>query len=162
MRGAAPDLAATRGAGVAEGLYLEDLAVGMSAEAVHVVTEADIAAFADVSGDRNPLHLDEAYAARTPFRGRIAHGMLAGAYISAILGNTLPGPGSIYVSQALRFKRPIRIGDEVTVRASVSGIDERQAHVTIATVCLVKGKVAVEGEAVAFAPRRARAERAAS
>jgi 3-hydroxybutyryl-CoA dehydratase len=144
---------------VAEVLYLEDLAVGMSAEAVHVVTEAAIAAFADVSGDHNPLHLDEAFAAKTPFRGRIAHGMLAGAYISAILGNTLPGPGSIYVSQALRFKRPIRIGDEVTVRAEITAIDERQAHVTVATTCVVKGKVAVEGEAVAYAPRRARAER---
>lgn len=144
---------------MAEGLYLEDLAVGMTADAVHVVTEADIAGFADVSGDHNPLHLDEVYAAKTPFRGRIAHGMLAGAYISALLGNTLPGPGSIYVSQALRFKRPIRIGDEVTVRATVLAIDERQAHVTIETVCLVKGKVAVEGEAVAYAPRRARAER---
>jgi 3-hydroxybutyryl-CoA dehydratase len=144
---------------VVEGLYLEDLAVGMSAEDVRTVGEADIAAFADVSGDHNPLHLDEDYAAKTPFRGRIAHGMLAGAYISALIGGRLPGPGVIYISQMLCFKRPIRIGDEVTVRATIEAIDERQAHVTIATVCLVKGKAAVEGEAVVYAPRRSRAER---
>ena len=143
-----------------QGLYLEDLTVGQSAEAVHVVQDADIVGFAEVSGDNNPLHLDEAYAATTPFRGRIAHGMLAGAYISALLAGKLPGPGSIYVSQKLNFKRPIRIGDEVTVRATVTAIDERQAHVTLATACLVKGKVAVDGEAVVNAPRRARAERA--
>ena len=131
----------------------------MSAEDVRNVREADIVAFADVSGDRNPLHLDEAYAAKTPFRGRIAHGMLAGAYVSALIGDRLPGPGAIYVSQTLQFKRPIRIGDEVTVRATIAAIDERQAHVTIATTCLVKGKVAVEGEAVVYAPRRSRAER---
>ena len=144
---------------MAEGLYLEDLTVGMSAEDVRTVGEADIVAFAEVSGDHNPLHLDEAYAAKTPFRGRIAHGILAGAYISALIGDRLPGPGAIYVSQMLRFKRPIRIGDEVTVRATIEAIDERQAHVTIATTCLVKGKAAVEGEAVVYAPRRSRAER---
>ena len=146
---------------MADGLYFEDLTIGATAETVRVVQEADLIAFAAVSGDYNPLHLDEAYAAKTPFRGRIAHGMLAGAYISALLASKLPGAGSIYVSQSLNFKRPIRIGDEVTVRATVAAIDEKQTYATIATVCLVKGKVAVEGQAVTYVPRRARAERTA-
>jgi 3-hydroxybutyryl-CoA dehydratase len=130
------------------GLRLEDLSVGQSAETVHTVTEADIAAFAAVSGDTNPLHMDEAYAATTPFKGRIAHGMLGASYISAILGNDLPGPGSVYLNQSLRFRRPIRIGDVVTARVSVAAIDAEKARVTLETLCLVDGKAAIEGEAM--------------
>jgi 3-hydroxybutyryl-CoA dehydratase len=129
-------------------LRLEDLSVGQSAETVHTVTEADIAAFAAVSGDTNPLHMDEAYAATTPFKGRIAHGMLGASYISAILGNDLPGPGSVYLNQSLRFRRPIRIGDVVTARVSVAAIDAEKARVTLETLCLVDGKAAIEGEAM--------------
>ena len=136
------------------GLRLEDLSVGQSAERVHAVTEADIAAFAAVSGDTNPLHLDEAYAAKTPFKGRIAHGMLGASYLSAVLGTELPGPGSVYLSQSLRFRRPIRIGDVVTARVSVAAIDTDKARVTLETVCLVDGKAAIEGEAVVMVERR--------
>src|SRR5271170_4522447 len=95
------------------GLCLEDLSVGQSAARTRTVTEADIVAFAAVTGDENPVHMDEAYAAATPFKGRIAHGMLSAGYISAVLGVDLPGPGAIYLSQSLRFRRPVRIGDEV-------------------------------------------------
>jgi 3-hydroxybutyryl-CoA dehydratase len=133
-------------------LYLEDLAVGQSVERVRVVRDEDVAAFAAVTGDDNPVHLDEAFAAGTIFKGRVAHGMLAAGYISALLGAELPGPGAIYLSQTLDFKRPIRIGDEVTVRATVTGIEA--ADVTIATVCLVRRKAAVDGQAVVRAPRR--------
>ena len=98
------------GRAIVGGLRLEDLSIGQSAERVHAVTEADIVAFAAVSGDTNPLHLDEAYAAKTPFKGRIAHGMLGASYLSAVLGTELPGPGAVYLSQSLRFRRPIRIG----------------------------------------------------
>jgi 3-hydroxybutyryl-CoA dehydratase len=133
-------------------LYLEDLTVGLSAEQVHVVQEADVAAFAAVTGDDNPVHLDEDFAQGTIFKGRVAHGMLAAGYISALLGATLPGPGAIYLSQKLDFKRPIRIGDEVTVRATVTKIEG--ADVTLSTVCLVRRKASVEGEAVVRAPRR--------
>jgi len=136
------------------GLRLEDLSVGQSAELVHKVTEADIDAFAAVSGDANPLHMDEAYAATTPFKGRIAHGMLGASYLSAILGNDLPGPGSVYLSQNLRFRRPIRIGDVVTARVRVSAIDTDKARVTLETVCLVDDKAAVDGEAVVMVTRR--------
>jgi 3-hydroxybutyryl-CoA dehydratase len=136
------------------GLCLEDLSVGQSEEISHTVTDQDIRAFAAVSGDNNPVHLDEAYAATTPFKTRIAHGMLSAGYISAVLGNRLPGPGAIYISQTMSFKRPVRIGDEVKTRATVSAIDSERARVTLATVCEVAGKAVVEGEAVVMVPRR--------
>lgn len=133
---------------------LEDLSIGESAERVHAVSEADLAAFAAVSGDANPLHLDEAFAKTTPFKGRIAHGMLAASYVSAILGMDLPGPGSVYVSQSLRFRRPVRIGDEVTARVSVTAIDAERGRVTLETTCFVAGKAVLEGEAVVMVERR--------
>ena len=136
------------------GFCLEDLSVGQTAETAHTVTDGDIRAFAAVSGDNNPVHLDEDYAAATPFKTRIAHGMLSAGYISAMLGTTLPGPGAIYLSQTMYFKRPVRIGEEVTTRATVSAIDAEKARVTLATVCEVAGKPVVEGEAVVMAPRR--------
>lgn len=137
-----------------QGLFLEDLSVGQSAELVRTVAEADIVAFAEVTGDANPVHLDAGYAATTSFGERIAHGMLSAGYISAVLGTTLPGPGAIYLSQTLAFKRPVRIGDAVTARATVTAIDAAKARVTLATVCLVRGKAVVDGEAVVMVPRR--------
>jgi 3-hydroxybutyryl-CoA dehydratase len=137
-----------------KGHCLEDLVVGQTAETVHTVTDADIVAFAEVSGDHNPVHLDEAYAATTPFKTRIAHGMLSAAYISAALATRLPGPGSIYLSQTMSFRRPVRIGDELTTRVTVTAIDAEKARVTLATVCEVGGKSVVEGEALVLAPRR--------
>ncbi|HEX4198388.1 MAG TPA: MaoC family dehydratase [Caulobacteraceae bacterium] len=136
------------------GLCLEDLSVGQSAERVHAVTEGDITAFAAVSGDANPLHMDETYAQTTAFKGRIAHGMLGASYLSAILGNDLPGPGAVYLSQTLRFRRPVRIGDLVTARARIVEIDADKARVTLETACLVDGKAAIEGEAVVMVARR--------
>ena len=133
---------------------LEDLKVGDTAETNHVVTDADIRAFAEVSGDHNPVHLDEDFAQATRFKGRIAHGMLSAAYISALLGNQLPGPGSIYISQTLNFKRPVRIGDEVTTRVTVEAIDLDKGLATLATVCLVRNKAVLDGQAVAMPARR--------
>lgn len=136
------------------GLFLEDLSVGQSAQRVRTVAEADIVAFAAVTGDDNPVHLDADYAAATSFGERIAHGMLSAGYISAVLGTTLPGPGAVYLSQTLAFKRPVRIGDEVTARATVTAIDEAKARVTLATACLVRGKTVVDGEAVVLVSRK--------
>jgi 3-hydroxybutyryl-CoA dehydratase len=133
---------------------LEDLSVGQSAEAARVVSEADIQAFAEVSGDHNPVHLDEAYAEATRFKGRIAHGILTAAYISALIGSDLPGPGSIYVSQSLNFKRPVRIGDEVTTRVTVEAIDLAKGLVTLQTVCQVRGKTVLDGQAVVMVSHR--------
>jgi 3-hydroxybutyryl-CoA dehydratase len=133
---------------------LEDLSVGQVAERRHVVRADDIDAFAAVSGDTNPLHLDEAYATTTPFGTRIAHGMLAASYLSAVLGADLPGPGAVYLSQTLRFRRPVRIGDEVTARVSIAKIDSERRRVTLETVCLVAGKAVLEGEAIVMVERR--------
>jgi 3-hydroxybutyryl-CoA dehydratase len=137
-----------------QGFYFDELRVGQSAELVRTVGEHDLEAFAAVSGDTNPVHLDEAYAKGTTFGGRIAHGMLSAAYISAVLGTKLPGPGAIYLSQQLRFRRPVRIGDEVTARATVTALDEKRGHVTLETVCLVNGKTVMDGEALVMAPKR--------
>lgn len=136
------------------GFCLEDLSVGQSARRSHTVTDADIHAFAEVTGDHNPLHLDEAYARTTPFKGRIAHGMLSAGYISAVLGVDLPGEGAIYLSQSLRFRRPVRIGDTVETVVTVQAIDSEKARVTLETVCSVAGKAVVDGEAVVMVSRR--------
>jgi 3-hydroxybutyryl-CoA dehydratase len=136
------------------GRYLEDLRIGDSAERIIVVTEAAIEAFAAVSGDRNPVHLDQAYAETTVFRGRIAHGMLTGAYISALLAGELPGPGSIYLSQTLEFLRPVRIGDALTVRVEVAAIDEKTAQVTLATTAALGRRAAARGQAQVQVLRR--------
>ena len=137
------------------GLYFDELSVGQTAETTHVVGAADIEAFAAVSGDVNPVHLDEAYAKTTPFGGRIAHGLLSAAYISAVIGNRLPGPGAIYLSQSLRFRRPVKIGDEVTALVTIKTLDAAKGHATLETVCLVAGKTVVDGEALIMVPRRA-------
>ena len=134
--------------------YLEDLTVGQTAELLRVVSEEAVSAFAAISGDTNPLHLDEAFARTTQFKTRVAHGMLSGSYISAVLGAHLPGPGGVYVSQTLQFKRPVHIGDEVIAKVTVTDIDLAKAQVSLKTVCLVGGKPVVQGEAVAIVPRR--------
>ncbi len=134
-------------------MTLDELEVGRAAEHVRTVAAADIAAFAAVSGDHNPVHLDEAFAAATPFKGVIAHGMLTGAFISALIAGELPGRGTIYLSQSLAFKRPVRPGDEVATRVEVTAIDRDKGRVTLATTCTVAGKTVVEGEAVVLAPR---------
>ena len=137
-----------------QGFYFDELTVGQTAETSRVVGAADIEAFAAVSGDHNPIHLDDAYAKTTTFGERIAHGMLSGAYISAILGTRLPGPGAIYLSQSLRFRRPVKIGDLVVVKVTVKALDEGRGHVTLDTACAVSGKTVVDGEALVIAPRR--------
>lgn len=137
-----------------QGLFFEDLSLGQSAETTRVVTANDVEAFAAVSGDTNPVHLDEDYAKTTTFQTRIAHGMLSGAYISAVIGTKLPGPGSIYLSQSMRFRRPVKLGDAVVTRVTIQALDEARGHATLATVCQVNGKTVVDGEAVIMVPRK--------
>lgn len=136
------------------GMFFEDMSVGQSAELTRTVDEAAIQAFADVSGDHNPVHLDEAFAATTQFKGRIAHGMLSAAYISALIAGKLPGPGAIYLGQTLSFRRPVKIGDDVTVTATVTTLDPEKARATLSTICSVNGKTVLEGEATIMVPRR--------
>jgi 3-hydroxybutyryl-CoA dehydratase len=137
-----------------QGFFFDELGLGQTAELTRVVEAADIDAFAQVSGDANPVHLDEAYARTTIFGARIAHGMLAASYISAVLGMKLPGPGAVYMSQSLRFRRPVKIGDAVTARATITALDAAKGRATLETVCLVDGKTVLEGEALVMVPRR--------
>jgi len=138
------------------GYYLEDLQVGMSSVYSKTVTEADIIMFAGVSGDTNPVHLDEAFAAETPFKGRIAHGMLGASLLSTVFGTKLPGPGCIYVSQDLRFKAPVRIGDTVVAKVTISEIVPEKRRVTFACECLVGDTVVIDGAATLMVNRKTR------
>lgn len=134
--------------------YLDELSIDQTAARTFTVDDAAIRAFADVSTDHNPVHVDEDFAAASPFKGRIAHGMLLGAYISATLAGDLPGRGSIYVSQTLEFKRAVRPGDEATVEVTIKGIDLKSGHVTLSTLVKVRNKTMLSGTAVVIAPKR--------
>lgn len=134
--------------------YFEDLEVGQEASLSNTVTEDVIKAFADVSGDRNPVHLDAAYAASTMFKERIAHGMLSAAYISAVFGMKLPGPGAIYISQTLAFKAPVKIGDTVVTTVKLVELVPEKKRARFETVCTVGGKPVLTGEAQLMVPNR--------
>lgn len=137
-----------------DGYYLEDLTVGMNAAYAKTITDADIVLYAGISGDTNPVHLNQEYASGTMFQGRIAHGMLTAGFISAVLGTKLPGPGCIYISQNLKFKAPVRSGDTVTARATITEIIPEKRRVIMRTVCTVGQTVVLEGEAMLMVPSR--------
>ena len=137
---------------MAQGMTIAQLSPGMTAELSHTVTEADIQGFARVTGDTNPVHMDEAYAQASMFKGRIAHGMLSAGFISAVLGTKLPGPGAIYMSQTMFFKAPVRIGDTVVTRVTVKEVIADKKRVKLDTVCLVNDKPVLEGEALLMVP----------
>jgi 3-hydroxybutyryl-CoA dehydratase len=135
-------------------VYFEDLSVGQEASLSNPVTADVIRAFADVSGDRNPVHVDAEYAATTMFKEPIAHGMLSAAYISAVFGMQLPGPGAIYISQTLNFKAPVKIGDVVVTTVKVAELIPEKKRAKFECVCTVGGKPVVQGEAVLMVPGR--------
>lgn len=131
----------------------EELRVGMRAELAKTITEADVVLFAGVTGDFNPMHVDAVAALASPFGGRIAHGMLTAALICPVLGMHLPGPGTIHLSQTLRFTQPVRIGDTVTARAEVVELLPERRRARLTTTCLNQaGEVVVEGEALVMVP----------
>ena len=132
----------------------EDLELGQEASLAKTVTERDIVAFAEVTGDRNPVHLDAAYAAKTMFKQRIAHGMLSAGYISAVFAMDLPGAGAIYLSQTLNFKGPVKIGDTVVTKVKVIELIGQKRRARFACVCSVDGKTVLDGEAVLMVPGR--------
>ena len=132
------------------GYNIEDLQPGMSASTAKTVTEADIILFAGVSTDINPAHLNEEYAKGTQFGGRIAHGMLSASFISAVLANKLPGPGTIYMGQTLKFKAPVRIGDTVTATVTVREVVVDKRRCVLDAVCTVNGKTVIEGESTMY------------
>ena len=127
----------------------EDIRIGQHAEYVRTVTSEDIEMFGQVSGDYNPLHFDEDWAKITMFKGRIAHGILTATYVSTVIGMKLPGPGTIYISQSMKFRRPVRIGDKITARVEVIGKNSEKEFLTLKTVCInQEDKVVLDGEAV--------------
>jgi 3-hydroxybutyryl-CoA dehydratase len=137
------------------GFFFEDLDVGMTAVYARTIGPADLVMFAGISGDTNPMHLNEEYAAATMFQGTIAHGFLSSCFISTVIGTRLPGPGCVYVSQSLKFKAPVRPGDTVTARATVTELDPGRNRATLRTTCTVGSTVVIDGEAVVLVPSRA-------
>lgn len=134
--------------------YLEDISVGMRAETTATVTPEMIDTFADITGDHNPIHMDDAAAKRAGFEGRIAHGALSASFISAVLGNDLPGPGAIFVELNLRFRKPCLIGSVVTAVAIVDEINERTGRIKMKCHCEVDGVKICRGDAGVFVQKR--------
>jgi 3-hydroxybutyryl-CoA dehydratase len=140
---------------MSEGCFFEDLSVGQKASFGKTITEADIVLFAAVTGDTNPMHLNEEYARAGIFGERIAHGMLAAGLITKVMGTQLPGPGTIYMSQSLRFRKPVRIGETVTATVEITALNAEKRRATLRTICTVKGEPVLEGEALVAVPSRA-------
>jgi 3-hydroxybutyryl-CoA dehydratase len=140
-------------------LYFEDLSVGMTEALSKTISSADVVGFAQLTGDRNPIHLSEHFAARTSFGRRIAHGLYTASLISAVLGTRLPGPGAIYISQTLNFRAPVRIGDTVDVTVTVVGLNPDRQRATLTCVCRVGDEIVLEGEALVKVPSTTKSKR---
>lgn len=136
------------------GYTFDELKKGMSAVESRTITETDLRNFSGVSGDINPMHLNEEFAQKTMFKGCIVHGMLTASLISAVVGNRLPGPGCVYISQSLKFKAPVRVGDTVYAKAVIADLIPEKKRVILDTKCYVGDNVVLEGEAVVFIPER--------
>jgi len=137
-----------------EQVFIEDMREGMSAALERTFTREDVEAFARLTGDVNPAHVDADFAASSVFGKPVAHGMLTAALISAVLGTKLPGKGAVYVSQTIQFRKPVFPGDAVRAEVEITAIDARRKRVTLATRCLVDGKPVLRGEAVVIPPSR--------
>src|SRR5215218_2308823 len=135
-------------------IFFEDLRLGQKASFGKTITESDIVLFAAVTGDTNPMHLNAEYAKTTIFGERIAHGMLAAGLITKVLGTQLPGPGTIYLSQSLKFRAPVRIGQTVTATVEVVALHPERHRATLGTLCAVGGEPVLEGEAYLSVPAR--------
>jgi len=137
-------------------LYFEDLSVGMTETYAKTVKSSDVVGFAEITGDRNPIHLSEHFAAKTPFKGRIAHGLYTASLIPALIGTRLPGPRAIYISQTLNFLAPVKIGDTVDAIVEVVELIAPRQRARLSCQCKVGATVVLEGEAVVKVPRRQR------
>jgi len=131
---------------------IEEIKVGMVASYSQTITDADIKVFAGLSGDNNPMHMNDVYAEKSRFKKRIAHGLLSSSFFSALFGTRLPGQGCVYASQNLIFKRPVYIGDTITATIKVTSIDYRRKIVVFDTFCTVKAKKVIDGTAEIFIP----------
>jgi 3-hydroxybutyryl-CoA dehydratase len=136
------------------GFFFEDLRIGQSASLAKTITEADILMYSAVSMDTNPVHIDAEAAKQTIFKQRIAHGMLSAGLISAVLGTRLPGPGTLYMRQSLRFTAPVRIGDTVKATVEVTALHPDKKRATLRTICAVGHEMVIEGEAYVQVPSR--------
>ncbi|MDE0968722.1 MAG: MaoC family dehydratase [Octadecabacter sp.] len=135
-------------------ICIEDIEVGMMRSLRKVITDRDIEMFAEISTDHNPVHLDDDYARGSIFEGRIAHGMLTAGLISAVIGEQLPGHGTVYLGQTLKFISPVRPGDMVEAIVTVTDMDIAKRRVTMETHCKIDGKKVLKGEAIVMAPSR--------
>lgn len=136
------------------GRTIKEINLGDQSSYSRTVSEADVVLFGGVSGDLNPAHFNEEYSKKTMFKGRIAHGMLSASYISTVLGMQLPGPGTIYLSQELKFTAPVKFGDTITATAEVIERIEEKNRITLETICInQRGEVVVKGKAVVMPPR---------
>ena len=136
------------------GYCIEELSVGMTAVFAKTVTEADIVLFAGISGDINPVHLNHEFATETMFEGRIAHGMLTASFISTVIGTKLPGPGAIYLKQSLNFKAPVRAGDTVRARVTITEVIAEKRRIVMDTVATIGDQIVLDGEATILVPSR--------
>jgi len=140
-------------------LFFEDLEVGMTERLEKTVAASDVVGFAQLTGDRNPIHLSEHFAAKTSFGRRIAHGLYTASLISAVLGTRLPGPGAIYISQTLNFRAPVKIGDTVKVTVTVAELIPERSRARLSCLCEVDGDVVLDGEALVKVPSEAKGKR---
>lgn len=134
---------------------IDTLKVGETAEFAKTIAESDIYTFAGITGDFNPAHINEEYARQSPFKTRIAHGMFGAGMISAVLGNRLPGPGTIYLSQEMKFLKPVHFGDTITAKVEIIEILEAKNRLRLRTTCInQRGDVVIDGEALVMAPKK--------
>ena len=131
---------------------LEDISIGMEVSYSQTITDADVKAFAGLSGDKNPVHMDDEYAKNSRYKKRIAHGLLSASFFSALFGTKLPGEGCVYVSQNLKFIKPVYLDDTVTATVVVTSIDSSRRRIFFRTFCKVGNKIVIDGEAELFVP----------
>jgi 3-hydroxybutyryl-CoA dehydratase len=140
-------------------LFFEDLSVGMSETLEKTISSSDVVGFAQLTGDRNPIHLSEHFAAKTSFGRRIAHGLYTASLISAVLGTRLPGPGAVYISQTLNFRAPVKIGDTVEVTVTVAELIPGRQRARLICMCSVGGELVLDGEALVKVPSATKSKR---
>jgi 3-hydroxybutyryl-CoA dehydratase len=140
-------------------LFFEDLTVGMTEKLSKTISSSDVVGFAEVTGDRNPIHLSEHFAAKTSFGTRIAHGLYTASLISAVLGTRLPGPGAVYISQTLNFRAPVKIGDTVDVTVAVTELIPKRRRARLTCVCKVGDEVVLDGKALVKVPSATKSKR---
>ena len=131
---------------------LEEIEIGMEVSYTQTITDSDVKAFSGISGDKNPVHMDDEYAKNSRYKKRIAHGMLSASFFSALFGTKIPGEGCVYVAQSLRFKRPVYLDDTVVASVIVTSVDLKKKRVFFQTLCKVNNKIVIDGEAELYVP----------